>query len=713
VGIQQLLIGLTEVRGGFVATHDGLMLEEQAPGDGGQSGAVAALLAQLSAFGTAAGLTGLELVVVRAAARTTVTGVRPEAYAQVRLDASQPTAKVERALGSFVPELPVRAAAVRPPAGPRPEASPPPAQAARVAPATSTLAEAFASAAIDKRSDRENADPWAGLRRALVRGQFAEAAAQRRALSAAVAGQGRPGSEPLREEERERVTSLLLEGVGSVLAGDGVGGGRILAQLAAAGQPNLSVRWLALHWMSRAALRSGNLVAARAHVNEALGVSRQLDMEARAVSQWTAAEVLANDGDPSRALAWLKESRTKLERIGDRWGLARTWLTEARVLAATARDAEASEAARRAWEADPEWDEAPVFLACRSILRGALDPAEEGLTSVRTAAADEVRGVIEAIRSETVSQADASEYLRERETPPTVRAVKALERIASVWPRFVLARDALAWMLLKLGKYEDASAVFRGLLDQPLTAHERASVMLGLSCIANAQQSGSRSEARLREVVSAGGATSRTPASGEAEPAELPDLSSSSILLRASAPNTARTAVFSGQLSVFALPDLLEFLRGARRTGLLVCSSPAGIGALRFQEGTITAGASPATETVGAYLVRTGKLTAAELEAAVAAKSSDSTQGVLGEVLVRRGHVEPAAVQEALTFQITQTIRALVKWTEGEFAFNREGEEAQANGAITVAVDSQAVLLDLYRELDEEARDLSSAVVEL
>ena len=65
--------------------------------------------------------------------------------------------------------------------------------------------------------------------------------------------------------------------------------------------------------------------------------------------------------------------------------------------------------------------------------------------------------------------------------------------------------------------------------------------------------------------------------------------SSSSILARAQQAATGGTeSVFSGRLSVFALPDLLEFLRSGRRTGLLVCSSAAGLGRLRFRDGRIT-----------------------------------------------------------------------------------------------------------------------------
>jgi predicted glycosyltransferase len=47
--------------------------------------------------------------------------------------------------------------------------------------------------------------------------------------------------------------------------------------------------------------------------------------------------------------------------------------------------------------------------------------------------------------------------------------------------------------------------------------------------------------------------------------------------------------VFSGLLGEFALPDLLEFLRSARQSGVLVCSGAQGMATLTFRDGWIAA----------------------------------------------------------------------------------------------------------------------------
>jgi hypothetical protein len=543
------------------------------------------------------------------------------------------------------------------------------------------------------------ADPWAALRRALIRGHLTEAAALERALGEPSPAPDRAGSEPVAEDERKRALRALLEGVGSVMAGDGVGGERILRELAAPSQRNVSFRWLALYWTARGALQSGSLPAARAHVKEALALGRQIGGEARAASEWIAGELLSHDRDPTRALAWFGQARAQFERLGERWGVARVWLSEARTLASLEREDDAGRAARSAADIDGAWDEPQVFAARRALLRDDLVAAEELLRPLSTPAADRLREVIEAIRAGAVSRADASEYLREHDAPPTARAIQALGRIANASPRFVPARDALAWMLLKIGRYADAGTIFRGLLTQPLRPADRASVMLGLGCIGNAQRSAD-GPAAPRDDATAGCAPAPAAPAAVGEPPPLPQLSGSSLLARrAQGSGAAPDAVFSGQLSVFAFPDLLEFLRSAKRTGLLVCSGTRGVAALRLRDGWLTGAASPGTPNVGELLLRARKISPLALRAL-----PDEPDQVIGDVLVREGLADAAAVKDALEQQIALAVRELVGWKDGEFAFNREAEGEEGRTGIAVAVDPQAVLLTVFKDMDEASR---------
>ena len=726
-----LLGGMSEVLGVLTADPQGAVIEETVGSTdhpAQSASAVAATVSGFTAAGGTAGLSRLEMLLVRGAHKSSVAAVRPDALLLVTVDPAKATGAVEKAMQAWASEAassttataeppatvsspPARVLAR--PAEPIESAAPSPAESiteavgvgpsVMVGPAeTAAPAPAHAGETACRPS---GGDAWAALRRALVRGQLTKASVHRRELADPSRSiTGRPGSEVLSAEQHERAMQVLLEGIGTVIAGDGIGGSRILRELAAESQRNLSIRWLALQWSASAALRSGSASVARSHVKEALTLARQLDIDARAVSQWTAAEVLAQGGDHVRALTWLTEARARFERIADRWGLGRAWLAEARIMAANQRDQEAAAAARKAWAVDPDWDEPPIFLARRALMGNDLAEAESIVRTLNTPSAERVRTLITAIREGLVTQANASEFLREHDAPPSTRALRALERIAYGSPRFLQAHDALAWMLLKLGRYADASAIFRDLLGQDLSLGDRASAMLGLGCIPAELQAGAPPTAPPGAAAS----EATPPAVGGSDaPAVVASLGSDDTGIP--------SAVFSGRLSVFALPDLLEFLRSARRTGLLVCSSTAGIGTLRLREGRITAAASPGTPKLGQILVRDGKVAAQALETVAARQASTQAGRPLGEMLVQEGLVEASVVQEALAQQIGLTIRELVHWKDGEFAFNefafgRDGESLAASRSVKVELDAQAVLLGVFKEIDEAARVPTSDV---
>jgi hypothetical protein len=702
------LDGLSEVRGALAVDPEGRLVSASSglpPGAEDGAAALAMAFRGLADAGDAAGLGPLVLAHLKGGSSSVVGGRRDDALLVVHVDPSRMAGGVEKAVRAWTrgeaapPPLPspsraalavapaaaAQPAAQRPPLPARPPVTAPGLQAAKAPPPVPAPAVSVR-------------DPWAVLRRALGRGQLNEAATLRYELSAA-GNPERTGCEPLSREDCEHAIQVLLEGVGSVMAGDGIGGAKILKDLASESQPNLSVRWLALQWSARAAVKSGAIPVARAHVQAALTLARQLDVEARALSQWTAAEVLAHDNDATRALAWISESRSRFERAADHWGMGQTWLTEARILSGLERYGAASEAARHAAEQLPSSDEPTVLLARLALLREEVDGAEQLVGPVRTQAAEKVRALIAAIRGGAVSQADAGEYLREHDAAPSERSLRALSRIATAAPRFLQAREALAWMLLRIGKYDEAGAMFRALLSQPLSAADRASVMLGLGCVANA----GKAAAPARAVVAV--AATQPPAGSATTPPPVATPAVSQILPRSTAGTAAPPdAVFSGQLSSFALPDLLEFLRSGRRTGLLVCSGPGGMGALRFRDGRITGGASPATPSLADSLVRAKKLAVDALRALVPPDGSDQPDDVLADRIVRGGHAEAAAVQEALEQQVWIAIRELVQWTDGEFAFNREEDAEDAPGRMEIALDPQAVLLDVFRQRDEESR---------
>jgi hypothetical protein len=319
-----------------------------------------------------------------------------------------------------------------------------------------------------------------------------------------------------------------------------------------------------------------------------------------------------------------------------------------------------------------------------------VDGAGRLLAAFDSAAARRVGKLVAAVRRGDVSLADGAEFLRLHLAPPTTAALRSLERIADASPRFLPAREAVAWMLVKLGRYASARGLFDWLAAQPLDGEDRGLVAMGLRCV----------DAALR---SAGEAAPR-PAAGAAAPPHAGEAGAAARGSGGAGTNGAGApdsgAVFSGRLSVFSLPDLVEFLRTARRSGLLVCSSPAGMGTMRFSQGFITGASGPGTPGLVELLRRGGHL-GAEAEAALAAAPGGGEGAEAA--LLRGGLVEAAALEAALRSQVSLAVRELVGWSDGEFAFNKEAEAA-GHGPAPVLVDAQELLLGIFKDLDESSR---------
>ncbi|MFL5442965.1 MAG: hypothetical protein ACJ78W_00540, partial [Myxococcales bacterium] len=275
-----------EAASAIVADRDGAVLH--APdGSDETAGAVASALRQLDAAGQALGLSGLHGLSVRGTSVSSTAVVRGAGFLFTRGTAGRPAGALEKALERW--SLPQSGVPAR--------------------------------------------DSWASLRDALVRGRIADAIGHWREIAAAPPlSEARAGNEPLHREELDETIESLICAIAAVLAHDAVGGLRSLQQLAAPSQHNLSVRWLALHFCSRAALDKGDVSTAARHARDALLLSAQLDDAARAVSNWTAAEAVALEAGAEQASAPLAQACETFAHIGDRWGLARARLAEARIL---------------------------------------------------------------------------------------------------------------------------------------------------------------------------------------------------------------------------------------------------------------------------------------------------------------------------------------------------------------------------------------------
>lgn len=156
-----------------------------------------------------------------------------------------------------------------------------------------------------------------------------------------------------------------------------------------------------------------------------------------------------------------------------------------------------------------------------------------------------------------------------------------------------------------------------------------------------------------------------------------------------------------GPLRELALSDVFQLLDLSRKTGVLTITQegrrrPAVV---RFDRGGVTgAELGEADERIGHLLLRAGKVTERHIEAAREVQRR-STGRPLGEVLVEMGVVGVQDVRRQLRFQIEEAVYALIQWKDGYFRF--EEGPAGPNGAVTVRVPTESLLMEAARRVDE------------
>lgn len=714
MSVSILFDGLAEVRAALVGDRQGQLLDSTDTSTMSEMQSLAEITAvvaqQLGAVGSAMGLTGLNTLAIKGPTHSSLAAFRQSAFLVAMLDPECSPGPVERILQGWTPEATVPEA---PPAemisaaeglpSPEPEATAvelePDAEDVDLGGPELSLDLTPAADAPLAPAEPASVPLSAQLRRAVVRGLLADAAVCARKMAEAARSDGAGPSDSLAPAPIEQAAASLLDGVGRVIGGDCHRGQRRLAELIAHRDP--SIRWLARHWSGRAAEQTGDLPSALEHARQASEQADLLDAEAKAASLWCSATARAQSGQINEALADLAKARAFFDRQGDTWGLGQVWLAEARILADQGREALSTSAALQAMGINPAAEGPRLFLARRALLRQDLGEAERVLHSGRGPEIERERRLIQQIREGAIVPDAVADFLRAREMAPGSAAVRLLLKIARGSPRFAQARETLGWMLLKLGKYNDAKAIFRGMLALELSPSERASVDLGLGCIGDAAKADSApapDEAPPSEAPQAEAPQAEAQKSSAAAAA----LSSSLIQSAMARSGSSRlNTVFSGELSVFPLPDLLEFLRSGRRSGTLICSCQAGIGTLHFFDGKIIGAASPGTPVVGKLLVLNHGVEEKALLQVVVTQQSERLSQPIGWLLVQEGLVEASVVRASLQEQIVMALREMVAWHDGQFAFDSKVAPERARPEIDVEIDPQGVLLKIFRELDE------------
>lgn len=631
---------------------------------------------------------------------------------------------VEEVVPDPVTERPKPAAATRaPPPKPEPKSTsvprPSPPQRAmlpKVPPITARTAPPRPSARPQDNGPQGHTDTLlTELRRMLIKGQLKQA----EAVSAKLIADAQVRGVPL---DGFGLPTQLLEGIAMVLAGDALGALASL-KLISASTHSSSIAWVSLIWCARSSAVAGaGSEATKNFAHAALALAAQLDTEARAISTFELANAAYHQGNMAEALQLVRNARKSFSTNADSQLSSGCWLLEARVLAAQGSHDESVHAARRAREERPSWPAPATFIARRALRDGLLSEADhvlEPLLKADSVATDVERAhrIVGYVRAGTVPAQAACEFLELVEAPPTSDNIRKLTQLSETYPRVEDFRDALGWQLLRTGQYESASAVFEQLsATNDISADVRSSVLLALGWLAAAASRNAKPAVRVRAAVDAtpkgfistkpslpSSGSMRTAAPVEFRSSDGPTPANTAGAVRDRTPSAATGSrpVFSGNLQLFALPDLLEFLRSGQRTGTLLCSSSAGIGAIHLRRGYITGAASPKTKGLRDYLLAMGVVTRTTLQEVD--QESDGERALIGGLLTKLGAVTVDQVRHALHDQVRDAVKELMSWGTGQFAFDPEALVEPSVSDVAVEFDPQAVLLNIYKEIDEKS----------
>jgi len=212
-----------------------------------------------------------------------------------------------------------------------------------------------------------------------------------------------------------------------------------------------------------------------------------------------------------------------------------------------------------------------------------------------------------------------------------------------------------------------------------------------------------RAAPKYQRVLMRGGADA-----GEFPPREAPTspFPGSAILSAGTAPappdGLANTPIFAGDLRMFSLVDLIEFLGNARRTGSLSCASKERKAKVQMRFGKIVSASCPPVRGLRDYLAAR-ILGGSALPAPTGAASDIWGHPDAAVTVVKLGLASSSQVRAALDEQLRDVLGELMTWTEGEFSFETERPGHPSPLELELEFDSQALLLDVLRTKDERA----------
>jgi tetratricopeptide (TPR) repeat protein len=154
-----------------------------------------------------------------------------------------------------------------------------------------------------------------------------------------------------------------------------------------------------------------------------------------------------------------------------------------------------------------------------------------------------------------------------------------------------------------------------------------------------------------------------------------------------------------GSLAEASLPDVLQLLSMGKKTGCLSVTHRNNFGSIFFDKGKIAyAAIVNRRDRLGDILVKSGTITSAQLDQAIAAQGKNRDKR-LGEILVDLGIITKEQLNAQIRIQIEEAVYFLFTWAEGSFNFEADILPEQQD--LLVSINPESLLLEGARRVDE------------
>jgi hypothetical protein len=159
-----------------------------------------------------------------------------------------------------------------------------------------------------------------------------------------------------------------------------------------------------------------------------------------------------------------------------------------------------------------------------------------------------------------------------------------------------------------------------------------------------------------------------------------------------------------GDLRVVPLAEVLQLLDVQEQSGVLVVERSGARVEIYFRRGRVDqaiAEGVPDEFLLGRFVTDAELMTRGDFEAFMESRQHHTGARLLGQQLVKLGHLAEADLKAVLTRQSSELIYEILRWRHGRFRFSAGMELPPSVIDAALGLDVEAVLMEGYRRVDE------------